>query len=349
MKISKRVRRGYALALACLLTLPCLSMMRTQAVAAIEVDRICSLTVSAADSGYAGDFDEMTIPVSLYRVAGVDTAGRYTPEAPFSKMDFTDIGSSTTADDWQKLAGQAEECLKEQKEDVPVEVKTVEVKKSEGEASATGTFSNLKTGMYLVVPKETENAKKTVRYSFTPYLTALPASEYAAAGTGSDEWDYNPTIGLKAEGEELTGSLVIRKTLENYNASLGAMTCVFQVEGHDENGVLAYSNVVGLTLTGAGDANAQTAKLTGIPAGLTVTVTEVYAGGSYEVKGDAVQKTVILSDGLVGDGESASVSFTNSYDGGNRGGYGVTNHFESDGKNGWTWENPTPPVVEENE
>ena len=62
-----------------------------------------------------------------------------------------------------------------------------------------------------------------------------------------------------------------------------------------------------------------------------------------------MQKTVILSDGLVGDGEPASVSFKNSYDGGNRGGYGVTNHFESDGKNGWTWENPTPPVVEENE
>ncbi len=349
MKISKRVRRGYALALAILLTLPCLSMMRIQAATAIEVDRTCSLTVSAADSGYAEDFDEMTIPVSLYRVASVDTVGRYTPEAPFSGMDFSDIGSGTTADDWQKLALQAEECIKGLPQGEVPATATTEVKKSAGEETATGKFTDLKTGMYLVVPEASVNEEQTVRYSFTPYLTALPSSEYAAAGAGSDDWDYEPVIGLKAEGEELTGSLVIRKTLSNYNVSLGAMTCVFQVEGHDGDGRLAYSNVISLTLAGAGDANAQTAKLTGIPAGLEVTVTEIYAGGSYEVQGDAVQTAVILSDERVGDGEPATVSFTNNYDGGNRGGYGVTNHFESDGNNGWKWENPTPPAVEENE
>jgi hypothetical protein len=40
------------------------------------------------------------------------------------------------------------------------------------------------------------------------------------------------------------------------------------------------------------------------------------------------------------------VTFANEYGGGNRGGYGVTNHFDSDGEGGWTWNNPTTPAEE---
>ena len=47
---------------------------------------------------------------------------------------------------------------------------------------------------------------------------------------------------------------------------------------------------------------------------------------------------IIVPDHVVdaGEKEVAEVTFTNRYDGGNRGGYGVTNHFyDSDGNGGW--------------
>ena len=95
-----------------------------------------------------------------------------------------------------------------------------------------------------------------------------------------------------------------------------------------------------MTFTAAGS---NTITLEHIPAGLTVTVTEIYSGASYVVEGKDSDTALIWSGAAVSAGVSgeASVTFTNRYDGGNRGGYGVTNRFESDGNGGWTWENPT--------
>ena len=52
MRIGKRFRRGCALALAALLGLPGLVQIRTQAAGGIETGRMCTLTVSVADSEY---------------------------------------------------------------------------------------------------------------------------------------------------------------------------------------------------------------------------------------------------------------------------------------------------------
>ena len=106
-----------------------------------------------------------------------------------------------------------------------------------------------------------------------------------------------------------------------------------------------YSEVVSTTHEGAGS---ETVTLDKIPAGLDVTVTEVYSGASYTIVGSDSDSAFIWSDPAVeaGAGEEASVTFTNRYDGGNRGGYGVTNHFDSDGNGGWRWDNPTSPVEE---
>ena len=43
--------------------------------------------------------------------------------------------------------------------------------------------------------------------------------------------------------------------------------------------------------------------------------------------------------------EVAKVSFSNKYDGGNRGGYGVMNEFTNENVDGWTWEQVTMPDV----
>lgn len=69
-----------------------------------------------------------------------------------------------------------------------------------------------------------------------------------------------------------------------------------------------------------------------------MTVTEEYSGASYEIDGDDTKTADIISDAAVeaGAGNEASVSFTNRYDGGNRGGYGVTNQFDKNGEN-WEW------------
>ena len=337
MKAGKRLRRGCALALAVLLGLSGLVQIRTQAATGIETGRLCTLTVSVADSEYKEEFNEMKIPVSLYRVADVDVSGRYAPVEPFKGMDFSSLGSETKAEDWTVLAEEAVECL--EGTEVPA-VQTKEAAAAEGSTEAAGAvFEDLATGLYLVVPEAAYNKDYTVRYLFTPYLTALPSSEYTLTGAGSDEWNYDTVIGLKAEGEPQYGRLNITKVLSNYNEILGRPSFVFQEEGRDETGALVYSNVISTTHEGAGS---ETVTLGQIPAGLTVTVTEVYSGASYELVDSREKDVLIWSDAAVASGEhsEASVSFTNRYGGGNRGGYGVTNHFDSDGSGGWTWVNP---------
>jgi len=337
LKAGKRFRRGCALALAVLLGLSGLVQIRTQAATGIETGRLCTLTVSVADSEYKEEFNEMKIPVSLYRVADVDVSGRYAPVEPFKGMDFSSLGSETKAEDWTVLAEEAVECL--EGTEVPA-VQTKEAAAAEGSTEAAGAvFEDLATRLYLVVPEAAYNKDYTVRYLFTPYLTALPSSEYTLTGAGSDEWNYDTVIGLKAEGEPQYGRLNITKVLSNYNETLGRTSFVFQVEGRDETGALVYSNVISTTHEGAGS---ETVTLGQIPAGLTVKVTEVYSGASYELVDSPEKDALIWSDAAVASGEhsEASVSFTNRYGGGNRGGYGVTNHFDSDGSGGWTWVNP---------
>lgn len=346
------MKRGYALALAFLLTLPCLAKIRTEAALAIDTKADCSLTVSVEDSDYKDDFNDMIIPVTLYRVADVDAAGRFTAVDPFAKVDFGNVGSTATADDWMKLAETAKGCL-EGDPAVPEEnVSTVNVEKSQGAGGyATGTFEDLRTGMYLVVPADTYNADHTVKYTFTPYLTALPSSEYTLTGSGSEDWDYDTVVGLKAGEETQYGKLNITKVLTNYNETLGRTSFVFQIEGRDETGTVVYSNVISTTHEGT---EPKTVILDKIPAGLNVTVTEVYSGASYRVVGSDTDSDVIWSDSAVeagtaggkGPNGEAGVTFTNEYDGGNRGGYGVTNQFDSDGNGGWIWENPTTPAEE---
>ena len=98
---------------------------------------------------------------------------------------------------------------------------------------------------------------------------------------GTDEWLYDPVIGLKAEREEQYGSLIIEKTLSSYNESLGSVDFVFQVEA-DKNGEAVRSTVERIRFNGAGT---QSVVVDRIPVGAQVTVTEVYSGGGIRRKG----------------------------------------------------------------
>lgn len=349
MKISRKGKTGCALVLAALMTLTGVSVSQTYAADAVDVNKTdCSITVSVdivvaeeAQAGqnqkYVEDFKKMSIPVALYRVAEVDVTGqKYTNLEPFGTVNFSDINSDTTAKEWKT---KAEDAVKDLEKATPVA--------QQNTVDGVAEFNNLATGMYLVVPEETYNTDYTTKYTFTPYLTALPSSEYTLTGQGSDTWVYETTIGLKPEAEPQFGHLEIRKELLNYNETLGQTTFVFSVEAIDADGNLlydsenkpVYSEVVSTTHEGLA---AETVTLDKIPAGVTVRVTEIYSGASYEIEGAVSQDVLIWSDAAVGQTvggtvvETAAVTFENKYNGGNRGGYGVTNEFTS-GNEGWEW------------
>lgn len=338
MKISRSMKSGCALAMAALLALPCLNLMQARAAGPVIQDQECKLTISVDDAllgedASAEDLAKMTIPVDLYKVADVDVSGVFTSTEVFKDIDFNVImDGDTNAATWEELAAKTAEKLTEVK---PTATGTID-------KGTPAVFEGLRAGMYLVAPQDTFNADYSMKYVFTPYLTALPSSEYTLNGAGSDEWIYDRTISLKGEAEQQFGKLTIQKTLNNYNTSLGQMTCVFEIEGRDASGNVEYSDVVSITL---GSADTSSITIENIPAGLNVTVTEVYAGGSYEVVGDNVKTAVIVSDAGVEEGNAqASVDFANQYNGGNRGGYGVTNEFSIGEDGEWNWTDPTAPA-----
>lgn len=408
MKITKRVKTGCALVLAGALVFPGLSKFRTEAAQAVDVNKPdCSITVSVAvgsgssgNEDYLEDFNQMSIPVSIYRVADVDVTGqKFTPVegSAYTSMDFSKIDSETNASQWMEFAKEAEECLKkadtegegsvdeggnQESEDVKnkdaagfVESKNVE---KTGNGNASAVFTGLTPGMYLVVPAETYNKDYTTKYQFTPYLTTLPSSAYTTAydeegnpagdNALSDDWVYDTEIGLKPEAEPLYGNLEITKTLLNYNRTLQDTTFVFRVDQYDENDVLqtGKSDVYSITFKDdeiQSDADlSQTIRVGGIKAGWSVVVTEIYTGASYTNDGPTVsEKKLIYSQEAVDAGyvdeagntaEVAKVSFSNRYDGGNRGGYGVMNQFTNTTGNytDWEWEQiDMPDVSKENE
>lgn len=382
MKISRKGKTGCALALAALMALAGVSAKQTYAAGGIDENVPRSITVSVAkgsnnsaqDKEFQRDLEAISIPVALYKVADVDKTGQnFTALKPFETMKF-DINSETTASEWQEMALEAMKILGGAEENAFYQ----------GEIAAGGsgivTFDAPDTGMYLVVAGGRYNEEKTAKYSynrdytakytFTPYLTAMPGNQYASAydedgnpihtdgngGTLRDEWVYETTIGLKVEAEPLYGKVVIKKTLDNYNETLGKATFVYKVEGTDKEGNL-YSEVVSTTHQ---DLTEQTVTLEGIPAGITVTVEEIYRGASYDISGDGmtVKQVKIWSDeavqyagGQIPEGgtepiKTAEVSFQNKYNGGNRGGYGVVNEF-ANSDTGWTWERPEVPGLNE--
>lgn len=358
MKISRKAKTGCAVVLAALMTLTGLSMKQTYAAAGVDLDVKGSITV-LADLGANNaalspedveNFNNMFIPIMLYRVADVDVTGQnYTANEAFKVIaeDLKGLSSDTNADQWQAMAERA--AAKENLDAAAANDTSDEPLYFPGKITGGKVeFTGMTPGMYLVVPDETYNADYTMLYRFAPYLTALPSSEYTLTGQGSDAWVYDTEIGLKPEAEPQYGDLIVKKQLENYNTTLGAVTCVFRAEGRDAQDQIVYSEVASTTHK---DTTEVEIRFEHIPAGIDVTVTEEYSGASYKPSDDSERSQTVkiwskaaVDKGVVVDGapvETASLTFKNQYDGGNRGGYGVTNVFENKDA-GWTW--TTKPV-----
>ena len=138
-------------------------------------------------------------------------------------------------------------------------------------------------------------------------MALLPGPEYEGSETRPQgQWVYDQSIVLKPEQSPRYGSLQVLKSLDSYNASLGPVTFVFQIEGVNEAGETVYSNVVGTTHSSAGT---QAAVAEGIPAGTRV----------------------ILAD------QQLSMEFSNTYNDELVPGYGAVNNFQYDENSGWQW------------
>jgi hypothetical protein len=276
------------------------------------------LSIAYAQNDY-DDLKETEVSVNLYKVASMDTEGNYTVLSAYEKVldltgayvtdDDTDATLSLKAD---QLAASSEQIL-----NIIAENNT----KPEDTLTITGdeVQAKLVPGVYLVQAESvtTEN----YRYDFSPSLVAIPGT-------------YE--MKLKPEQHPLTGDLVITKTLPEYHSLTGTPLFVFDVEAVDDDGNTVFSDVVSLAF----DAGiVKSAKVTGIPVGSKVTVTEVYATAAYEVSGASSVEVTIVSDE-----EPATVEFTNDYNDGLIYGTGVVNHFEvdtdtgSDGNTIYSWQ-----------
>lgn len=323
--MKKRIKTAGALTLAAITVLSAAGLSSVYGALGVETDRKCSLTFTLDDTEFA-ELRDLEIPVDVYKVADITEEAVYdtTNYTDFADLELEKVSSTTTAEEWAKMAEKAMETV-ENKGIKPTE--KVKVTKPEGATKSTGVIRDLETGMYLVQAETVQSNEYT--YDFTPYLVSLPNNYYSKENS-DDTWVYDVTTGMKPQQTQRYGDLEIVKDLTEYNASLKDALFVFQVEG-TRNGEQVYSDVVSIKFNQAGE---KSVLVKDLPAGTKVTVKEVYAGGSYSNTSGDTQETVIVAEGVTDN--PASVSFTNTYNGKLIPGTGIVNHFENkDGE--WSW------------
>lgn len=319
MKNAGKIKKGSAWFLALTLMLPGMFGSTVQAAEKIDTGATCSVSF-VLDGDLEDEFSELKelpVPVKLYKVANVNEAGVYTALDGYGELGLEDISDQTTAAEWEAMGKIASEAAKTL-EAAPAAEITLE--------NGEGTLTGLSVGMYLV---ETDTVvSDAYEYRFTPYLIALPNNYYGS--TGDDTWVYDVTTGLKPGKESRLGSLQINKRLDAYNSTLGNASFVFQIEGVKDNEVV-YSNVVSLVFDGPGT---KSIVISDLPAGATITVTEIYSGASYKpVEGTAITGSVeIVSE------QTVEVNFENTYSGQLNGGASVVNQFTVDEEGIWDWQ-----------
>ena len=322
--MNKRLKQGSTFLLAVALTFPLLTLPGAKAASAINTGQKCSIEFDI--SGNSSELLSASIPVNLYKVASVDESGNYTGIGAFSKLDLSSVSADNldaAAATWAERAAEAKKLLKDDTEPTTTTL-------TQGRGTATG----LDTGLYLVDTPKVITPNYT--YTFTPYLVSLPTNNYYSGNGASDDWIYdltkehNSAVGLEPEQHVRYGNLVINKELVDHNATFGNnATFVFQID------ITTLDNkketrIEELTFDAAGSDSVTIEK---IPAGSTVTVTEVYSGASYKLTSENnVTATIVANDEKEAGqaGETAVVSFTNEHDGRTNGGYGVKNNFKLD-------------------
>lgn len=193
----------------------------------------------------------------------------------------------------------------------------------------------------------------TMSYIFLPELIALPTKTEDSTKSNNTanvgDWIYSPVITLKPSVTDLSGSLVVRKTVDVFFApaqgqAIGGngATFVFQLAGYsskasyDDGAAPIYSDVVSLTFYAAGT---QSVTLSNVPMGAYIIATEAYSGMAYSISNPVVMGTVTANAE-----EPLTLDFDSNYIGNANKGGSVTNAFDYQNSNpasrtsgGWNW------------
>ena len=352
-----RNRKGaglLALALALGLALSGTGALESRAAIAVDTERKGNLKVNAdelyslaegaleyEEGTLAGtdtaDLDKMQakVKINLYQVAEMDASGKYTLLNEFKGvkgLEIDTISDETNAMQWSAFADAAKSAVVDEKGVWVTDsssIKSFVAQKETTDTNHSVIFENLAVGLYLVGAEQVVTDNYV--YDFTPYLVSVPNNRFY--GTGDDSWIYNVEMGLKAEQTPRYGNLQIQKVVESLSAMPGsAATFVYQLDIKTPKGEQE-QRIEAVTINKEGT---EYATVTNIPAGSTVTVSEIYSGAGYEQISGPSPETVqiIANDDYVSEGETAkvaSVSFVNAPDGTTTGGYGIRNNFRLEG------------------
>ena len=306
--------------------------------AAGHIDLTADVNISAAiGAGDASQFAtsyEGEMVIDLYKIAELDESGNIkglTPDFANSGAKLSVLSNKTSEDKDKKVEEVKTEIVEKvkpiaQSDAVKPTATITATKTKDGLTNATATIAG-GAGIYLFVPHDCSDAD--FNYTFTSYILYAPTSDYITLGSGSDEWKYDARFLLKSEAKPKYGNVIITKNLKTFNDSLGTASFIFDVEATRDS-MTVFSNVYTLTFDKNDNyvdgAFTKSITIDKVPAGTTITVTEVYSGASYQIDVEE-NKTQTIED--LKAGETGTVEFTNDYDEHlKEGGISVVNTFE---------------------
>lgn len=309
----------------------CLTAVPNGAQAAVPIDltRPCNLTLVTADfpSAFTGPVGD--ISGKLYRIADMTASGTFRLLPDYSGISLpNNIIGENHADVWLASAEAAASCVTDRK--LPSD-RDLTLQWRE-DSILSGNTESLSAGVYLVILEDGDSHLFTCR--FQPFLVVLPGNLLRQTGTGPDIWQYDVEAILKPEWKRKTGNLLIRKKMERFCTLSEDASFVFLVEGRESSGELVYSNVVSIRLNKAGT---EETLLTGLPAGLLISVREIYSGNAYTLVSQEEIQTEIIPDDT--EKEPAIAEFVNRWNGGLTPGTAAVNRFyPAEDRSHWEWE-----------
>lgn len=274
------------------------------------------------------DLGDAPIQVDVYRIAtGSKDATYDTYNYTFDVEAFRGLeeqyqalatGAQASAEAWDELAASAKRIVDDN-----------HVAASAHADGSNETITGLPDGIYLVLVPDTAN--DTYTFTFKPALVVLPgkvgADNSPVYQTWEGEWTNTVAITMKGSMEPRYGRLQINKTVTDFNDE--AATFVFHIVDTDTGGQ-QYENYAAVQYTAEG---VQSTTVSHIPAGMTLTVTEVNSGARYQLVSENDQTVIIEAD------QTATVDFTNEPNDSGKGGHGIENHFVFDEEtNGGDWQ-----------